>query len=354
MFNGLKTQTNSSESSLDSTNISLDDVLEFISSGIENSFIDDDIPDQEETIENLKALESAISTYGLSRGLLAFADHDKTLSSFISAIPAIESLTTDLSIEESVSALEGIRTTIKAFGKAHWDSLVYSITHPLWAYSSSKTAERNIVFYNALINGIRKNMEEREFSVERAESIKNKTLSYETLIDLQRAYIRAPKALIDVWTLELPKTEEAFDPWFNKVKSIAEPIFKEREARLTNTGKLTMSFKRWFSFKANEKESLFDKGYTSDEKVKTVLEEFRGLTQALASLKTIPDTIKNHIESETKEGVSFDHEVVSKAVRIGKNVTRELIGYGLLDVVNLSAFTINNLKKLYVKKSKKD
>ena len=42
-----------------------------------------------DTLEQLSALQNVIGTFGLSRELLAFADHDQTLSHAIPEIPSL-------------------------------------------------------------------------------------------------------------------------------------------------------------------------------------------------------------------------------------------------------------------------
>ena len=65
-----------------------------------------------ETLEQLQVLSDVVSKFGMSRELLAFVDHDKTLSSAIPQIPSLESFLLDANIDTTV-ANEAIIEKIK-------------------------------------------------------------------------------------------------------------------------------------------------------------------------------------------------------------------------------------------------
>ena len=67
------------------------------------------IADHLDTISQLTAFKDAVAQYGLTRSLLAFANHDQTLSNAIPTIPAV--LTADRSVKNSqdvIAAVEAV------------------------------------------------------------------------------------------------------------------------------------------------------------------------------------------------------------------------------------------------------
>jgi hypothetical protein len=71
-----------------------------------------ELEDRIATIEQLTAFKSAVEQYGLTRSLLAFADHDKTLSSAIAAVPALETLKADRSVRNSTDVVSAVEASI--------------------------------------------------------------------------------------------------------------------------------------------------------------------------------------------------------------------------------------------------
>lgn len=64
------------------------------------------------TIDQLTAFKVAIGRHGVTRALIAFADHDKTLSAAIPAVPALETLTSDLSPKRSGDITAAVEASI--------------------------------------------------------------------------------------------------------------------------------------------------------------------------------------------------------------------------------------------------
>lgn len=63
-----------------------------------------------QTKRELRALISAIETYGLSQALLAFSNHNGVLKRAIPSLPALESLTPDLATSVTPQLLNELKT----------------------------------------------------------------------------------------------------------------------------------------------------------------------------------------------------------------------------------------------------
>ena len=352
MFDALKNEgaLESVTIAVGSTGISFDDALEMAASSCMDALLSraDETDGLQETLDNLMALESAVARFGLSKALLAFADKDGVLSTKISGIPSLESLTADLSAEDSTAAVEGLGTTIKSVGKAVLQSILNAFT--IFPIDVIGRTVGRVKVWRHIIDGIDKNLSELEFSKEKAESIHSKVLPYHDIIELQKAYLGAPKALLALWTQELPRDQKDFEHWLNKIRSIVGPAFKTEKATIKDNGKPSVPLKQWFVLKFGEKGSLAEKGYTSEEQLKEVINGYRRLLQTFDSLNTIRDTIKSHVEKLTKEGEEFDTHVVAKAAAVYKNLTKALIFHGLFGVSAASMNTIQGVKKAFVKK----
>lgn len=64
------------------------------------------------TINQLTAFGASVKRYGLTRSLLAFADHDKTLSVAIPTIPSLETLTSDRSVKNSTDIIAAVEASV--------------------------------------------------------------------------------------------------------------------------------------------------------------------------------------------------------------------------------------------------
>jgi len=82
------------------------------------------------TIEQLSAFGATVSRYGLTRSLLAFADHNKVLSTAIPAIPSIETLTSDRSAKNSKDVVAAVEASVASMKEVY--------QHKLAAHANTK------------------------------------------------------------------------------------------------------------------------------------------------------------------------------------------------------------------------
>jgi len=75
------------------------------------------------TIEQLSAFGATVSRYGLTRSLLAFADHNKVLSTAIPAIPSIETLTSDRSAKNSKDVVAAVEASVASMKEVYQHKL---------------------------------------------------------------------------------------------------------------------------------------------------------------------------------------------------------------------------------------
>ena len=78
------------------------------------------------TLEQLEVFQDTVATFGLSRELLAFADHNQILSSAIPEIPSLEAYLADANIDLMV-ANESILTSIKEVAHRFADTFLMHI-----------------------------------------------------------------------------------------------------------------------------------------------------------------------------------------------------------------------------------
>jgi len=292
------------------------------------------------TIENLVALEEAIEKFGMPRALVAFADYNKVLSSAIASMPALENMRTDLSVADSVSAVEGIKHVLKSMGA----SALYDVTH---LFNGFNSAEKRIIVWKDLLDGVEEDMKTKEFNINQAIRTECRIVPFQGLITLQRDFTKAPRILFDMWGTNFPTDEENFKIWSDKIRSEIGGVFKASEAKITDKGTLTIPFERYVMLKTGEKGNLKAKGYTSDESVKEIITGFRRLLQAYLELKDLQGKAKSRVRDLKRDGVQFDRAVASKAVKFAKNITHALMFEGLWGVSGMSMYAINHLQKAY-------
>ena len=80
-----------------------------------------------ETINQLDALLSVMTTHGMSKELLAFADHDLTLSTAISTIPSLEAYVADPDVLNVDAAAESVLQSIKHVSQRFIDAIMSHI-----------------------------------------------------------------------------------------------------------------------------------------------------------------------------------------------------------------------------------
>lgn len=79
------------------------------------------------TLEQLEVFHSVVQTFGMSRELLAFVDHDQTLSRYIPEIPSLEAYLADTNFDTTIATeavLDKIKEVARRFAEAFMKHIV--------------------------------------------------------------------------------------------------------------------------------------------------------------------------------------------------------------------------------------
>lgn len=194
-----------------------------------------------QTHSRLVALHASIQKYGLTRSLVAFADYDKSLSSAVPEVPALESLQHDRSVKnstEATAALEGV------IGKTYQN--VRAAAQRV-ATSFKTLVKMQFGTLNVIEGEMRKivgKIKEEHLSLNR-ERLEEKVHlpKYTELLQLLETIREYHEAIGKVYALEPPENGEQFYGWADKVHKLLQPyetvsahVFGEKGLQGTNHG----------------------------------------------------------------------------------------------------------------------
>ena len=175
------------------------------------------------SLEDLNALYTAIQKHGVSKSLLAFADHDNTLSLVCKELPSVESLTGATITNQSKIALEGLASTIsdaisRAISKVK--SAIGNMVDGLkLAFGSRKAMLSQIAKQHKLFEG-------KQFDTELAKTITIKTLTYANTTKRLNETKKLNPLIISFYKDKLPTSTEEYTVWFNKLHAAFVPYYK--------------------------------------------------------------------------------------------------------------------------------
>ena len=281
-----------------------------------------------QTRRELEALVSAIETYGTSRSLVAFANYTSILSSVIPSLPAVESLTTDLSVKDSSEIITDIRTFDLRDTTAEEGILSSIVEHTLKSVAATFVVRIIELIGHLGIDKYRAWKDDRDNR--RAEVI-----PFKMLTDLLRATDVFPRVANELTSLTLPKTEEEYIAFVLKVDSISSP--------LTALGiHITNSDIRTISFPIAVKENIESLGYRENSLgvIGSLIEHAKVSSSAVKSINF------NSMDQQFRDATKAERDYVHK----GYGLIEDVITTGAVRVVKilrLAKRTINDIKRYY-------
>ena len=174
-----------------------------------------------QTHTHLCALQASIKQYGLTRSLVAFADHDKALSAAIPEIPALESLNHDRSVKNSADATAALEGVInKTF--EHVRALGRNFIEAFKSFVRMKFGDLNAI--EKKMREIVDKIKTDHLSLNREKlDQKEKLPKYTDLLATLKAICACQEAAGKVFALNPPTTGDEFYGWADKVHKLMQP-----------------------------------------------------------------------------------------------------------------------------------
>ena len=244
-----------------------------------------------ETLEDLEAFTGVIKQYGLSKPLLAFANHNGRLSSVIPELPALESFNQDLSVSQSasvVSAVEGIHRLLLSAWK-----LRFNIQARI-KIQNMKLEESQLAKRIASVRVLNQNVKaDRVFSEEKAKAKHVNMLSFQHLIECINAVHLALSAAEAVSRSKMPVTEEEYHTWLASASHAVNAFTKYSGQELNERGKLKVREEQWIGY---QKGSLYELGYTNIEQFHTLFDHLDGMLKSYQAVQALEQNLRDHAE----------------------------------------------------------
>lgn len=272
-----------------------------------------------DAIEHLQVFNDVIVKFGLSRELLAFVDHDKTLSTAIPAIPSLESFLLDAKID-TTAANEAIVEKIKeATGKFYEAFKAHIVKYRAWYGTVAAVINFLNNFKIALILGagtldcMGGAMSVVEFGKKLLSArFLVPCIAYNVIDRAIRSAKSIPAAVNEVLKLKLPTTPEERKTYTAKVRS----VFKSKAG--INIDSLEEA-----SISAGEggEKPVNTLGYTAEniEKLVGDIKEIAAELKKGESVAAQLEALSKSPEAETAEGRSalvFVAGVVTKTMKL--------------------------------------
>ncbi len=168
------------------------------------------------TKQELNALISAIETHGLSKSLIAFADHDGVLRGAVPAIPAVEAMEADLSVEQSGDVLAALKDAVTAFGEPA-EEVLHPITKMfIWSFLLSWPV-------GVLITLIKYKSWNEKWEADKRIGV---VIPYNTAIEYMNGAIEMPTLIDGLLSMALPTTQEGLTRYMEDVERHLAPAAK--------------------------------------------------------------------------------------------------------------------------------
>jgi hypothetical protein len=203
---------------------------------------------QNTTKSEVAALIASIETFGLSRALLAFANHDGALRASVPSIPALESMAADLTVEGSAAVLEALKaikldvndeageeelrgafqwfTTIMGFLGGLFPGIVLYAVYTVWNDYRDEIAAR-------------RRGDDKRGAAAKDEKIAS-VVPYNTIVGYLGDLVEVPVVLKSVLSIPLPKTDEEYTKFLEQIERRLAPLGK-LGVHVSKTGHLTGS-----------------------------------------------------------------------------------------------------------------
>jgi len=209
------------------------------------------------TIDQLEAFNGSIKRYGLTRSLLAFADHDRVLSQAIPAIPALETLTSDRSVKNSADVVAAVEASIGDAIQVFVMKLKARIKNMI-GRMTGKAKKLNVIILH--VKTLQEMMAKgREFDETALKTRKFKLVPHDYLFAGYKS-IPAKESLVKMLTeTELPDSEAEFKPWLEKVRREFNALKYITETEMDQFGKLKYDYSKT----PNTEDTVHGHGYTN-------------------------------------------------------------------------------------------
>lgn len=215
-----------------------------------------------DTFTNLVTLHNTIEKHGITKSLLEMTNANNILTNHIPAIPSLESFTTDISVEDSKAALEGINQTLAELMALIREKFV-KFMHKASLSFKSRQRVINAVIDRALV--IKKRVDGKTFSEEKARTVKGKFIPYESMLKAITLATGVHEVFRKLYTIDLPVTREEKNEY---EKKILEFIKEHRELYAVPGHESSFIS----DAKKSIKQTLHDAGYTAESMDKLIME----------------------------------------------------------------------------------
>lgn len=247
------------------------------------------------TIDQLEAFNVSVKRYGLTRSLLAFADHDRVLSQAIPAIPALEALTSDRSVKNSADVVAAVEASIGDAVQIFVMKLKARIKNMIGRMAGKVEKLDNILLHVRTLQALM--AKEREFDEKAWKTRKFRLVSHDYLFGGFKS-ILAKEGLMKMLTeTELPDTEAEFKPWLTKVRSEFNALQYATETELDQFGSLKCVQKT----APITEDTVYGHGYTNLSEFNEIVRQMESIAKSLDGYRSILDGIceKYHATKNT-------------------------------------------------------
>lgn len=298
---------------------------------------------RQKTRTELVALIAAIETHGFSRALLSFVDHDGTLRAAIPSLPALESLTTDLSAEDSADILTALKAlTIEDVPAEERLTLLQGlITILLIPFGGVPAIIAFLIFtgWNAdsdmAADARRKNQPaSAEPQRERIASV----VPYNTIVSYLQDLVEVPGILTGMVAIPLPKTVVERAHFQDALSHKVAPLNK-LGIHVTTTGQVSTT-----ELATPVHGDITKIGYT-EHSLKNIAELAQHIEAAEKTLKALP---LDHLERQKKEVDGEELKFVTEGLALVTEVLHAS-AVRMIKIVHLAKHTCQSIEHFYAK-----
>ena len=175
------------------------------------------------TLNNLVAFKESVAKYGLTRSLVAFADHDKSLSSVIPQVPALENLASDRSVKNSkdvVVAVEGKITDVTKLISEKIKSLIEKFKARF--HKKIEVVKSTVEKLDEMHKYVNKS--NMVFNKDKAKEQKIYDIPYTEMLTILKETRTSLDVILKVSKFDIPTADTEFTTWISRVRSTLEPV----------------------------------------------------------------------------------------------------------------------------------
>jgi hypothetical protein len=227
------------------------------------------------TINQLTAYTASVKRFGLTRSLQAFADYDRTLSSAIAAVPALEALTGDRSVKHSADVVVAVEASISDAIDVFKRKLKARAKH-LIARLGAKTEKLDATLLHIMT--LKEMISEgRVFNEKEFSSRQFNLLNHDQLFKMYQLVPQALEIAKKVTTTQLPDGEIAYKAWLGEIRAAFNPFGKQIGVELNELGRIITLPEDPIDL---VRDTLRGHGYTN-------LDEFGAIAEQVVKLKKL-------------------------------------------------------------------